>query len=253
MKKDVLLVSIFFFCIITIILDYTVPKPPTAESFFIFLILLSGSVAYIGIFFTYIIVVRGYKKLKEFFYDEFLLITRQSISGHNIFSKDLVRAYVFCFSVNFCSLYFISIAPISEILSVIPGLDFINLDSLKFSIFNIDTLSKFGQNFTAFPFTSFGTIILFILRCLHRRPSNKYNEKYPGSRAILAFCYTVLVIILMNAVITAEELGFDKDQINNSEFSKSFSLPLMFTIFNFFSVFVFILIDRYLIRKDLSN
>jgi hypothetical protein len=247
MRNGLLFVIVFFFCIYFIVWDIS-PKPFTnIPLFIVYFFLMPLPVAYIGIFISYLILVKGYDNLKSFFYDSPLLAIHKAIDGHPRIKTEIVLAYVFSFFVNFFIVYFIASTPLSEVIIRIPGLETASFKNLDSTVFDFQYLSHLGTDVVMFPFMAFGSITLFIFKFIRRREHNQRENQYPGARSILGFCYAVLAILIVNGIIdlrTYNAMTFSVSPIVQNVAQSAF-----LTFMGILIPPVMIFVDRLLIRK----
>lgn len=217
-------------------------------------ILLGGLFSYVGIFLTYIVMVRGFDKLKHHFYGVPLGAIRDVIDGKTGFVKDFVSLYLLSGVVNFFSLYFLYITPIKSLLNRIPGFEnFQSIENLDgVIIFDPLVLSRLGGVEYILPFMCVGLTIIFVLRYLRRREDNQSENKYPGSRPLLAFLYPMFFIIYYHIISMNEIEGAS---VIRSQFEFAILVIFVLSLFSVFAVFVVVILDRILLpkKKKLDN
>ncbi len=254
MNKNHVRIILFVASIIFVILYHSLFSANSdALSYFVKVIAISGAACYIGVYLTYVILVKKFKELKQVFYDMPVFIIRKAIDGNPNYAKDYFTFYIVSGAVNFFSLYFLSITPISSLLSKFFEFEFTDKSELNFTVFNLNDLTSSIYLELIFAFTIIGVIILYVLRCIRRRDLNRSEKKYPEAKGVLAFCYTMLTFLLIQNYITNPEMT--PNFLNNAS-SQLFAiegLSLLFSLMSFFGALVVTLVDRLLMVEKPSQ
>jgi len=224
------------------------------------IILLAAPSAYIGIFTTYVVIMKKFKEIKDFFYDSPLELIRLSTQGNHNILKDVGALYVVSGALNFVSLYFLFVTPISSLFERIPGLQIPPIiANFEFSVqFLVDVL---GTVEPVLPLVVIGIVISYVLRLLRRKKLEiPKNNQYPGSRAVLVFFYSIGIMMVLNAIMMEQQLEQEEDaelifeyQVRIQEHNDIIALALLLSLMSGFAVVIVSICDRVIIPKFFSK
>lgn len=250
MLKFKIAAGLFAFSIICLFLYSTFSRTLDDSKQFGLLLLASGPLAYIVIFIIYVIAVKKFRDLKDLFYDVPLEIIRKSIHGSKNLFFDGLMFYITGAILNFVSIYFLAYTPISDVLSHITGsLGFENIPQLNSPLFDLNNLRARGNTILVLPYMAIGPAILFILRRIRHRTYNIAKSSYPGSRAILVFIISMIVIYLIQYQIEFEKSGSIEVIFQMTLFYSVTIWAFGLSFFNFIVAAVFVISDRFLFSK----
>lgn len=195
------------------------------------------------------IVIKKYKTFELHFYKRPLKSIRAAIRRDKRIYTDVTRFYLLSALINFSSIYFLGFTPIQSIISRMPGAEGLLVPGLEITIFSSKFLDQFNNVLVIFPFMCIGTTILFVMRRAHYVGNNSFNERYPGSRAILVFIYAMIIIFGISMVVNYQMNDFNQEKFEESDFFQIIILTFGLSFFSFSPAILVALADRYLLNS----
>jgi len=253
-------IIILLISIVVILLSVEIKENYGSTFELIKIILLAAPSAYIGIFTIYVVIMKKFKEIKDFFYDSPLELIRLSTQGNHNILKDFGALYLVSGVLNFVSVYFLFVTPLSSIFERIPGLQvppiIANFElSIQFLIAALGTIEP------VLPLVVIGITISYVLRLLRRNKLKMpKNNQYPGSRAVLVFIYSVGIMMTLNAVMMEQQLDQEDDSELIADYREKIEkhndiigIALLLSLSSGFAVVIVSICDRVILPKFFSQ
>lgn len=246
-KKNLVSFTLFGISVFILTINFLVELELSSNYDLWWLIFLSGVLAYVIIYFIYVVIIQHYSKWKIFFYDDRINYIRHSVKRQRKPLDDFGGIFFLSMIINFFTVYFLLITTPNQIISRIPGFEGIELFLGNSNIDFYEYMISFTRIDYFLPLTIFGVSVFFILRFIHHRRINNEREGYPGTNPLLAFMYAVLGIIGIQGIILAS--GIVDMGITLDIFTERILFAGIFTILSVFTIPVSFLLDRFFLKN----